>query len=338
MTTRPSRPPTRRVVIVAYPDIQILDVTGPAEVFATATRFGDPDAAPRYEVELVSPDGGIVTSSGGIALNAHRALADTTGPIDTLVVAGGTGTEQAVRDDELTAWIREAATRSRRITSVCSGAFLLAVAGLLDGRRATTHWSECTTLADWFPAVTVEADRVYVHDGPVWTSAGVTAGMDLALALVEDDHGREAALEVARWLVLFLHRPGGQSQFSAPLRAQLAERPTLRDLQTWIVAHPDADLSVPALAARAHMSTRNFARTFRRELGVTPGDYVESIRMEAARRLLEAGDLGLEAIASACGFGTVETMHRAFKRTVHVTPGQYRRHFRSTPELASATR
>lgn len=330
----PSPSPTRRIVIVAYPDIQILDVIGPAEVFATANRFGDPDAAPRYDIEVVSRQGGMISSTGGIAIQAHRTLAATRGPIDTLMIAGGMGTEQAVLDQVLIDWVRDAAERTRRVTSVCSGAFILAAAGLLDGRRATTHWSECHTLNEYFPAIDVDHDSVFVRDGDVWTSAGVTAGMDLALALVEDDFGRAAALEVARWLVLFVQRPGGQSQFSAPLAAQFAERPSLRDLQAWIVANPSADLSIPALAERAHMSTRNFARAFRRELGVTPGDYVESIRVESARRMLESTDFGLEEISTACGFGTVETMHRAFKRRVRITPGQYRHHFR-TPSHAS---
>jgi transcriptional regulator GlxA family with amidase domain len=204
---------------------------------------------------------------------------------------------------------------------------VLAAAGLLDGRRATTHWSECERLATLFPAVTVEADPIFVRDGDVWTSAGVTAGMDLALALVEDDLGADVAREVARWLVLFVQRPGGQAQFSAQLAAQRPERDALRDVTAWMVDHLAADLSVPALARRAGMSTRNFARVFHAELRTTPAAFVETTRLEAARRLLESTDRTIDDIARACGFGTVETMHRTFKRTVRVTPGDYRRHF-----------
>jgi transcriptional regulator GlxA family with amidase domain len=242
-------------------------------------------------------------------------------------LAGGNGTEAAALDMELIDWIRRAARRSRRVTSVCSGAFLLAQAGLLDGKRATTHWSVTDLLGDLFPDVDVDPDRIYVKDGSTYTSAGVTAGMDLALALVEEDHGAAAALEIARQLVLFVHRPGGQSQFSVQLEAQAAERHPIRDAQTFIADHLAADLSVGALAGLAHMSTRNFARCFRSELGVTPAAYVERARVEAARRLLESSDRSVAAIASECGFGTVETLHRSFRRSVHVTPGEYRRHF-----------
>ena len=318
-----------RVVVVAYPDVQVLDVTGPVEVFAMASR-----GEPRYTIEVVAPSAGPVRTTAGLDLVAHRSLAETRGRIGTLVVAGGYGTEAAVGDASLVAWVRKAAARADRVTSVCSGAFILAAAGLLDGRRATTHWIACDLLSEVFPAVEVEPDRIYVRDGNVWTSAGVTAGMDLALALVEEDHGPEVALEVARQLVLFLRRPGGQSQFSAQLAAQQADREPLRDLQSWIADHPEADLSVPALAARAAMSTRNFARAFRREVGVTPADYVERVRVEAAQRLLESTARSVDDVARGCGFGTVETMHRTFRRRVGVTPGQYRSHFQ--PEEATA--
>jgi transcriptional regulator GlxA family with amidase domain len=210
---------------------------------------------------------------------------------------------------------------------VCSGAFLLAEAGLLDGRRATTHWSVCHTLADRYPAVTVEAEPIYVRDGDVWTSAGVTAGMDLALALVEEDHGRDVALEIARRFVLFLRRPGTQAQFSAQLAAQWAERDVLREIQSHVAEHPDDDLSVEALAARAGMSVRNFARSFRAEVGTTPARYVEGVRIEAARRRLEESDEGVESVAASCGFGTAETMRRSFIRALRVPPAEYRRRF-----------
>ena len=309
---------THRVVIVAYPDVQLLDVAGPLEVFSQAGG---------YTVEVVAPTAGPLRTTSGLDIVAHRSLHETRGRIGTLMVAGGNGTEAAATDESLVGWVRKAASRSERVTSVCSGAFILGVAGLLDGRRATTHWIVCDLLGEVFPTVDVEPDRIYVRDGNVWTSAGVTSGMDLALALVEEDRGRDVALDVARNLVLFLKRPGGQSQFSAQLLTQQAEREPLRDLQAWITDHPDADLSVPALASRASMSTRNFSRAFRREVGLTPADYVERVRVEAAQRLLESSARSVDDIARACGFGTAETMHRTFRRRLGVSPGQYRTHF-----------
>jgi transcriptional regulator GlxA family with amidase domain len=229
----------------------------------------------------------------------------------------------------LISWIRRTAPRARRVASVCSGAFLLGEAGLLDGRRATTHWAVCDALQRRYPWARVEGDPIFVRDGKISTSAGVTAGMDFALELVKEDGGRDLALAAARWLVMFLRRPGGQSQFSVQLRSQVAERRGLRDLQSWIADHLAADLSVPALARRSRMSPRNFARAFRREIGLTPAAYVEAQRVEGARRLLETADLSVAEVASACGFARVETMHRAFRRGVRVSPGQYRRHFRA---------
>jgi transcriptional regulator GlxA family with amidase domain len=257
----------------------------------------------------------------------HGRFGGVRGPIDTLVVPGGLGTREAVADARLVRWIGRAAARSRRVASVCTGAFLLAEAGLLDGRRATTHWSACTALRRRYPAITVEEDRIFVRAGEVWTSAGVTAGMDLALALVEDDAGREAALEVARQLVLFVSRPGGQAQFSAQLSAELAEREPLRDLQAWIADHPDADLSVEALAARAHMSARNFARAFKQEVGMTPAAYVERARVERAQHALQRSQAHVAVVARRCGFGTAGTMRRAFIRRAGVSPADYRRRF-----------
>jgi transcriptional regulator GlxA family with amidase domain len=233
-------------------------------------------------------------------------------------------------DRRFVAWIARTAGDARRVASVCSGAYLLARAGLLDGRRATTHWSLCEDLQQRFPAVRVERDPIFVRDGNVFTSAGITAGMDLALELVEQDFGRQRALEVARWLVMFVRRAGGQSQFSVQLSAQLAERDELRDLQGWIGEHLDGDLSVPVLARRAHMSPRNFARAFRREVGVTPAAYVEAQRVEVARRLLESTGRSVAEVAEACGFSRVETIHRAFRRVLRVPPAQYRRHFRAS--------
>lgn len=313
---------SREIVFLVYPDFQILDLTGPLEVFSQAERIRPGS----YTTRTVALDPGPVTASCGLPVLAEPAeLCEA----DTLVIAGGRGTAQAVRDERLSGWIAGAADRVRRITSVCSGAFVLAQAGVLDGRRATTHWQVCADLAKHFPAVTVDPEPIFVHDGPVWTSAGVTAGIDLALALVEADHGSALARAIARQLVVFVQRPGGQTQFSAQLAAQRPTREPLRTVQSYISEHPDADLSVPVLAERAGMSERHFARLFRAETGRSPAAHVEAVRVETARRLLETTPDGLDRIARTAGFGTIATMHRAFRRTVRVTPGEYRSRFRS---------
>ncbi|MGH0031953.1 MAG: GlxA family transcriptional regulator [Myxococcota bacterium] len=321
----------RRIVMLAFPDVQILDVTGPLEVFAMAGQHAAAGASapaePTYRLEVAAARSGPLRCSSGLEIVAGRSWRSLRGPIDTLLVAGGEGVRQAVGDDALVDWIARAAPRCRRVAGVCSGAFLLAQAGLLDGRRATTHWGSVERLARAFPLVRVEGDRIYVKDGPVYTSAGVTAGMDLALALVEEDLGREVALAVARRLVLFLKRPGGQSQFSSQLEVQLSDRSPLRELQAWIAANPTADLSVEALASRVAMSPRHFARVFTRELGVTPARYVERVRVEVARRRLEESTLGVDAVAEQSGFGSAETLRRAFLRSLSVSPGDYRSRF-----------
>ncbi len=320
----------RRVVIVTFPDAQVLDVTGPAEVFSVAGRLG---AEPGYEVVVATRSGGAVPTTSGIEL-AARPLSTVRGAVDTLVVAGGGGTRVAVQDRVLVDGVRRLAARSRRVTSVCSGAFLLAEAGLLDGRRATTHWASAAALARRHPAVTVDPRPIFVRDGDVWTSAGVTAGMDLALALVADDHGPELARSVARWLVLYLQRPGGQAQFSAHLDGQLAQRSSLQELQAWMAEHLDEDLSVAALARRSAMSERHFARRFRAETGRTPAEQVERLRTEAACRLLEATDEPIDVVARRCGFGTVETMYRAFRRRHGTTPARHRAFFAASAASA----
>jgi transcriptional regulator GlxA family with amidase domain len=322
---------SRLVVVVGFPQVQTLDVAGPAEVFSVAARLGHLP----YEVRLVSRDGHPLETTCGMRLTPDRSLAGVRGAIDTLVVAGGPGVREAQRDDALIRFVTRAAGRSRRVASVCTGAFILARAGLLDGRRATTHWSACQALRRRHPAVTVEDDPIFVRDGDVWTSAGVTAGMDLALAMVEEDAGRDAALEVARQLVLFVRRPGGQSQFSAQLSAELAEREPLRELQAWISDHLDGELGVEALASRAHMSPRNFARAFKREVGLTPAAYVERVRVERAQHALETTDAPVELVARRCGFGTPETMRRAFRRRVGVSPVEYRNRFRPALDRAA---
>ena len=316
----------RDVVLVVFPGMQGLDLIGPVEVFAAANDEVDHTA---YRLRVVAREPGSVTTSSGVTVVAEEAVADVRGRIDTLVVVGGDGTAQAASDDELVRQITRIANQSRRVTSVCSGAFLLARAGLLDGRRATTHWRVCDLLASTFPAVTVEPDPIFVQDGNVWTSAGVTAGMDLALALVEDDLGRDVALAIARRLVLFLRRPANQSQFSAPLAAQMAERDGLREAQRYVVEHPDRDCTIAALSDVAVMSERNFARCFTAQVGVTPARYVERVRVETARRLLEDTEHGVDAVAAAAGFGTSETMRRTFLRLLRTSPSEYRRRFRA---------
>ncbi len=323
--------PQRSIVILGFEGAQSLDVTGPLEVFATAGRLREG----RYETGVVTPDGAPFRTSSGLRMAPDRALGDVGGPIDTLVVAGGGGVSVARRDPATVAAIQAAATRSRRVAAVCTGAFLLAAAGLLDGRRAATHWSATELLAADHPEVDVDPDSIFVRDGDVWTSAGVTAGIDLALALVEEDHGRAAALDVARWLVVFAKRPGGQAQFSAPLAAQLAERAPIRAAQELARARPEADLTVEALAAHAHMSVRGFARAFRREVGMTPAAYVEAVRVERAVAMLQTTSAGADRVAADCGFGTAETFRRAFRRRMGVTPGEYRDRFRGALEGAA---
>lgn len=314
---------TRRVVILAFPDVQPLDVTGPAQVFAAANSLG----AAAYRIDVAAQDLEPIATLSGYAILPAAKLASVRGPIDTLLVPGGHGTRAAIADEDLVPFIARAAQHSRRVASVCTGAFLLARTGLLDGRRATTHWAWCAALRRAYPAIEVLDDPIFVNDGNLWTSAGVTAGMDLALALVEEDHGPRLALEIARQLVLFVKRPGGQAQFSAQLAAQAAEREPLRELQAWMVDHLEADLSVAALAQRAYMSERNFARAFKAETGMTPAAYVEALRVERARLALETTTEPVEAIARRCGFGTPETMRRAFARRLSVSPAAYRMRF-----------
>lgn len=323
--------PPRRILVAMFPDAQILDITGPMEVFSTANREKcerSPGTAEPYALELVSTSPGPVRTSSGLEIVAAAAVDPARGPVDTLVIAGGDGTEAAMRDEALVTWIQQQGPAARRLASVCTGAFLLARAGLLDGKRATTHWRNCALLARAFPEVRVESDPIFVRDGRTYSSAGVCAGMDLALALVEEDLGRDLALSVARRLVVFLKRPGGQSQFSAQLRSQMAQREPLRDLQNYIVENPEAELGVDALARHVAMSPRNFARVFQREVGATPARFVEEVRIEAARRRLEESDSDVEQVAASCGFGTAETLRRAFVRRLRVSPSGYRERFR----------
>lgn len=315
--------PVRDVLVLLYDGVQSLDVTGPVEVFAALDRFPGRDG---YTVRTVTPGGAPVRTGSGLTLVPDGDLQSARpGPGTTLLVPGGRST--ADFEPRLTDWLRAHGGRAQRLVSVCTGGLLLAEAGLLDGRRATTHWDACEQMARDYPDVAVDPDPIFVRDGPVATSAGVTAGIDLALALVEEDHGRKVALTIARHLVVFLRRPGNQAQFSAQLAAQTARREPLRDVQQWITEHPEGDLSVEALAARARLSPRHFARAFREETGTTPGRYVERVRVEHARRLLEDSAAGVAEISRSCGYGTPEALRRAFVRTMGQSPAEYRRRF-----------
>jgi len=322
--------PLRRIDVLAFTDVQLLDVAGPLQVFASVNDIARTRGLPApYLPRVVAPGGASVVASAGLGLLTHP-LPTAQEPCDTLIVAGGSGVHEMSRDAQLVAWLREHAARSRRVASVCTGAFLLAAAGLLDERRAVTHWTRCAELAQRYPAVRVEADPIFIRDGTVWTSAGVTAGIDLALALVEEDVGRALALEVARHLVVFLKRPGGQAQFSAALSMQSAMQSAgdrFADLHAWIAENPSADLSVPALAARVGMSERSFVRHYRGATGSTPARAIEQLRVEAARRALGDTALPIKRIAVRCGFGSEETMRRSFLRVVGVTPQAYRERF-----------
>lgn len=313
----------RRVVVVAFPGVQILDVTGPLEVLSSATRFVD---SADYRTEVVSTHGGPVRASCGLEVMTSP-ITDVAVPIDTLVVSGGEDMHEPSGDRVLVEHLQRLARRARRVTSVCSGAFLMAAAGLLDGRRATTHWAECAELALRYPDVEVDDDALYIRDGHVWSSAGVTAGIDMTLALVADDHGRRVAARVARQLVVYLHRSGGQSQFSTLLAAQSADSEPIRDLLDWLPEHLVDDLSVPALARRVDLSERQLSRRFRSEVGASPAQHVETLRLDVACRLLETTSDPIEEIARRCGFGTPATMNRVFRRRLNTTPGDHRLHF-----------
>lgn len=314
--------------MLVFPSVQLLDVTGPIQVFATANDFAvEARKAPPYELRLVAQDADMVTASAGVGL-AALPLPLIGSAVDTLIIAGGHGVEAASSDASLVSWVRRRARDARRVASVCTGAFLLAASGELDGKRAATHWSVCAEFAKRFPAVRVESDPIFVRDGSIWTSAGVTSGIDLALALVEEDLGRAAALAVARYLVVFLKRPGGQAQFSATLSLQAADD-RFGALHEWINQHLAGDISLPAMARQAGMSERSFSRHYADATGLTPARAVEQLRVEAARRLLLESRLPVKRISQRCGFGSEETMRRSFLRLLDVTPQDYRVRFSS---------
>ena len=318
--------PLRRIVMLAVPPIEELDVVGPWDVFATANNALGSNG-PHYALELVTT-GSTLSLAGdtGLTLSASRNCKEVMGDIDTLIVPGGTG-PQAPQKPPVRAWLRKIAKRVRRIASVCTGAFLLADAGLLDGKRVTTHWMFAKDLARRYPALIVEPDRIYTQEGRFYTSAGVTAGMDLALALVEEDLGSALALKVARALVFFLRRPGGQNQFSALLSPPASGSKPLRELQVWCAENLQQNLSVENLASRVAMSPRNFARVFVREFGTTPAAFVENLRIGGSRRILETTTMGLKGIAASVGFHSAEVMRRAFQRNVGISPERYRERF-----------
>ncbi len=327
---------TRQVALFGYPGVQSLDIVGPFEVFSMANRFGN---VRTYDVILASPEGGMITCNSGLQFANSTALKHLPATLDTILVAGGSDDAlRRVSDAEVLGWLNQRTGRTRRIGSVCSGAFVLAAAGLLDGRRATTHWDFCDVMRSFRPAVQLEPDAIFVADPPYYTSAGVTAGIDLCLSLVEADCGAEIALKVARNLVLFMRRPGGQTQYSAGLNVQAAATPRLRQLIADISADPTGELAVPELAARVAMSERTFSRVFQKETGIGPATFVEIARVNRAKALLETSDWPLARVAERAGFGSVEGLHRAFNKRVGVTPGEYRQRFGRVPRDASIAR
>ncbi len=315
----------RRVVLIAFDGVEPLDLTGPASVFAHANSRV-PDA---YELVFASPGGGSVRSQCGLTFGNTRPLASMRKPFDTILVAGGDEEElrRAALEQGIASWLRKAAPFARRVASVCVGAFVLGAAGLLDGRRATTHWSSCDRLRNYFPRARVEPNAIFVADGPIWTSAGITAGIDLALAMVEADIGTTIAAAIAKQLVLFLRRPGGQAQFSETLAAQSRSPSRLSEVIAWATDRPASDLSVAALAARAAMSERTLARKFVQEIGRTPAKFVLETQLNRAKTLLEHSDLPIEAVAARSGFGSVDTLQRAFRDVLNIAPANYRERF-----------
>ena len=310
----------RRVVITGPPPVQILDVAGPLEVFSNA---------PGYDVQLVSPNGErSLRTNRGLHLAGAVPFNELSGAIDTLIVAGGPGAESGVHDPELIAWLAKVAPGCRRVASICTGAFLLAEAGLLDGKNAVTHWKFCDRLELEYPKLTVRRNPIYLRDGSVYTSAGITAGIDLALALVEEDHGHSISLEIARFLVMFLVRPGGHAQYSHMLSHQAGASQPLRELQVWMLEHLRADLTVESLAERLGVSTRHFTRVCLRETGLNPGRFVDRMRVEAAQQVIDSSNKGLKEVADECGFSSAEAMRRAFTRVLGVTAAEYASRFR----------
>ena len=330
----------RKILMVAYPGVHQLDVIGPLEILAT-TQFFVADGDLPYDLKIVAAQAGPVKASSGLTIIAETSFADAMGrddEIDTLMIAGGHGSSSELKNQELLEFVRTMAARAQRIVSICTGALILAEAGLLKNKRASTHWFWCSIMEHAYPDVTVDREAIYVRDGNVWTSAGVTSGMDLGLALIEEDWGHKVALEVARFSVMYMMRPGGQSQFSAHLIAQRAEDPAINDALSFILKNPSDPLTVTSLAARAMMSERTFARRFKDETGVTPAAYVETARVQAARVVLETTDHSIDQVALETGFQNSERMRRAFHRHVGISAGEYRDRFRMTSDPGARPR
>lgn len=325
--SRPS--PPYQVVLLAYEHMNVLDLCGPLQALATATRHCDSGAPMRYATIVASADGGLVMTSSGLAIETVAVDAIDDIEIDTLIAPGGCKGETYSAPQKLIEWVAKRAPKVRRLCSVCTGAFLLAQAGQLDGKKVATHWEWAPRLRASHPGIDVDSDKIFVRDGSLWTSAGVTAGIDMTLALIEDDFGHQVAIDTARRLVMFIKRSGGQSQFSAPLSAQLKDPGGFGDLHAWIATNLRLHLTVEKLAEHAHMSPRTFARIYTTRMGVTPAKMVESIRLEAACRALESSELPLKAIADHVGYGDEQAMRRAFQRQFGVGPKIYRDRFSS---------
>jgi len=328
--------PERRIAVAVYPGVSLLDLGGPLEAFRVASEFaGTRSRRLNYKCSVVSSRGGQVPTADGVPLITESIRSLDRIEIDTLIVPGAFLVEDVTRDVELIKWVAKRAPKCRRVCSVCVGSFMLAAAGLLNGRRAATHWMHTQLLARQYPDVKVEPDAIFVHDGRVWSSAGVTTGIDLALALIEEDSGRETAIAVARVLVVYLKRAGAQSQYSALLAAQAeSESNNFAELERWIAENLRADLSIESLADRAHMSPRNFARMYAKKRGRTPAKAVEAIRIDAARRRLEETDARIETIADECGYSGEEQMRSAFVRVLRIPPREYRKRFATSKAAA----
>ncbi|WP_137924905.1 GlxA family transcriptional regulator [Cupriavidus sp. 2SB] len=324
---------TKTVALLIFPGVQALDVSGPLDVFAEANRFLPKEAG--YLIEVVGTEPGLIACSNGLLVKAHRAYGESRGEspgYDLLLTAGGPSLPEMIWDDAIYEWLRAVSAASRRFGSICNGAFALARAGLLGGRHVTTHWNDAHALADLCPTASVDADRIFVQDGQLYTSAGVTAGIDLSLFLLAQDHGSELALNVAKRLVVFTQRAGGQSQFSPYLTPYAEPNSPVAQVQDYVLSNLASDLSVPVLAAVAKMSPRNFSRIFARDAKMTPAAFVESARVDAARSMLENGALPLKRISYECGFGDPHNMRKTFQRRFGVSPQEYRANF-SVPKL-----
>jgi transcriptional regulator GlxA family with amidase domain len=330
LAARKPKRTTRTILLLGFEGCAALDLVGPHEVFSLSSHLAPGGSTPPYRLVLLADRAGPFRAAQGFGLIADTSWRDFRGTADTLIVAGGPDMTSVIGNPKLLAWLQAMSGRTRRIGSICTGAFALAEAGLLDRRRATTHWMDVERLAKTYPRVNVDPDAIYVRDGNIFTSAGITAGMDLSLALVEEDLGREAALAVARMLVMYLKRPGGQSQFSTRLQAQAAEGRRLAPLLSWLTEHYQEPITVDTMADRAAMSNRTFARVFLAETGDTPAYYLEKLRLEQAVRLLESTGISLDVTARDCGFTGREQLRRAFQRHRGITPQEYQQRFRTT--------